>query len=146
MLSQICIIEFTSRQCKIINWLYSALLQIEPLSLLTISPAIATSKFCFTCIENEEANAVYVDPDITDSVNYQQPVMPPMPEGLSNEQVYKEIYFLEITQCMYSAVGVLVQLNAIKQSKQQRASAYFFFFCICISHIIKLNAKTSNPT
>ena len=103
------------------------MLQIEPLSVLTISPAIATSKFCFTCIENEEANAVYVDPDITDSVNYQQPVMPPMPEGLSNEQVYKEIYFLEITQCMYSAVGVLVQLNAIKQSKQQRASAYFFF-------------------
>lgn len=127
MLSQIRIIEFTSRQCKNINWLYSALLQIEPLSLLTISPAIATSKFCFTCIENEEANAVYVDPDITDSVNYQQPVMPPMPEGLSNEQVYKEIYFLEITQCMYSAVGV-------------------FFFCICISHIIKLNGKASNPT
>ena len=100
----------------------------------------------FLFIENEEANAVYVDPDITDSVNYQQPVMPPMPEGLSNEQVYKEIYFLEITQFMYSAVGVLVQLNAIKQSKQQRASAYFFFFCICISHIIKLNGKTSNPT
>lgn len=37
---------------------------------------------------SDETDAVYVDPDITDSVNYQQPVMPPMPEGLSNDQVY----------------------------------------------------------
>lgn len=38
-------------------------------------------------VSDDEADAVYVDPDITDSVNYQQPVMPPMPEGLSNDQV-----------------------------------------------------------
>lgn len=37
---------------------------------------------------SDETDAVYVDPDITDSVNYQQPVMPPMPEGLSNDQVH----------------------------------------------------------
>ena len=37
---------------------------------------------------SDETDAVYVDPDITDSVNYQQPVMPPMPEGLSSDQVY----------------------------------------------------------
>ena len=38
-------------------------------------------------IPEDEGDSVYVDPDITDSVNYQQPVMPPMPEGLSGEQV-----------------------------------------------------------
>ena len=42
---------------------------------------------CFFYFSDDEADAVYVDPDITDSVNYQQPVMPPMSEGLTNEQV-----------------------------------------------------------
>ena len=36
---------------------------------------------------DDETDGVYVDPDITDSVNYQQPVMPPMPSKLSTDQV-----------------------------------------------------------
>ena len=36
---------------------------------------------------DDETDGVYVDPDITDSVNYQQPVMPPMSGGLSLDQV-----------------------------------------------------------
>ena len=49
-------------------------------------------------MSDDETDAVYVDPDITDSVNYQQPVMPPMPEGLSNEQV-KILYYSYDSSC-----------------------------------------------
>ncbi|XP_022793255.1 rho guanine nucleotide exchange factor 10-like isoform X1 [Stylophora pistillata] len=54
-------------------------------------------------VENEESNAVYVDPDITDSVNYQQPVMPPMPDGLSNEQIkrYQIVKFMLESEADY---------------------------------------------
>ena len=44
----------------------------------------------FLQISVDETDGVYVDPDITDSVGYQQPVMPPMPGGLSPEQVHSK--------------------------------------------------------
>ena len=46
------------------------------------------SWFHVCSIVDNETDGVYVDPDITDSLpNYQQPVMPPMPGGLSTDQV-----------------------------------------------------------
>lgn len=52
-------------------------------SKLIIIIIISTNLF-----SDDETDGVYVDPDITDSVSYQQPVMPPMPSGLSTDQVY----------------------------------------------------------
>lgn len=51
----------------------------------------------------EETDGVYVDPDITDTVNFQQPVMPPMPSGLSLEQIkrYQIVKFMLESEADY---------------------------------------------
>ena len=57
--------------------------RLQPLFQTHIITIISTNLF-----SDDETDGVYVDPDITDSVNYQQPVMPPMPSKLSTDQVY----------------------------------------------------------
>ena len=57
--------------------------RLLPLFQIHMVTIISTNLF-----SDDEMDGVYVDPDITDSVNYQQPVMPPMPSELSTDQVY----------------------------------------------------------
>lgn len=53
--------------------------------------------------KDDETDGVYVDPDITDSVNYQQPVMPPMPGGLTTDQIkrYQIVKFMLESEADY---------------------------------------------
>ena len=57
----------------------------KPLSPIFMLLELSSHTCC--TISDDETDGLYVDPDITDSVNYQQPVMPPIPSGLSRDQV-----------------------------------------------------------
>lgn len=54
----------------------------------------------------DETDGVYVDPDITDSVSYQEPVMPPMPGGLSPQQIKR----YQIVKFMLESEGEYMKL------------------------------------